>query len=130
MVERLDHILIAVEDPDGASQEYASAFGLELESVGESREAAFKTARLSAGNAHIAFVGSTAGSDDSISDFVRDRGQGVYLLAFVVSDVIGEAERLKSLGIKLTVETEPSGRQTVVLDPESTMGVRIQLLQI
>ena len=72
-------------------------------------------------------------NDDSpIAKFISKRGEGIHHIAFEVSDINSEIERLKSEGFKLINSEAKDGadnKKIFFVHPKSTNGVLVELCQ-
>ncbi len=70
--------------------------------------------------------------DSPVATFVATRGPGVHHLAFEVSDLDAEMDRVRELGIRLLSEVPKpgaDGKRIVFLHPKDTAGVLVELVQ-
>jgi len=89
------------------------------------------TAFFKAGNTKIELLESTE-ADGVIAKFIEKKGEGMHHIAFAVSDIFAEMERLKNEGFTLLNETPKAGADNKLvcfLHPKGTNGVLIELCQ-
>ena len=89
------------------------------------------TAFFKAGNTKIELLESTE-ADGVIAKFIEKKGEGMHHIAFAVSDIFAEMERLKKEGFTLLNETPKAGADNKLvcfLHPKGTNGVLIELCQ-
>ena len=71
-------------------------------------------------------------ADSPIAKFIEKKGEGIHHIAFDVSDILSEMERLKNEGFVL-LNTEPKkgadNKLVCFLHPKSSNGVLIELCQ-
>ncbi|MEI8058645.1 MAG: methylmalonyl-CoA epimerase [Ferruginibacter sp.] len=89
------------------------------------------TAFLKAGDTKIELLESTD-PDGVIAKFIAKKGEGMHHIAFAVSDIYAEMERLKSEGFILLNDTPKEGADNKLvcfLHPKGTNGVLVELCQ-
>jgi len=87
------------------------------------------TAFLKTGETKIELLESTD-PDGTISRFIEKRGEGIHHIAFEVTDIDAEMERLKKEGFVLLNEEPKAGADNKLvcfLHPRHTNGVLIEL---
>ncbi|MGI0148774.1 MAG: methylmalonyl-CoA epimerase [Thermoplasmata archaeon] len=130
MIGSAHHIGIAVRSMDAALARYRS-FGLEPESIEEVPAQGVRVAFLPAGAVRLELLESLT-RDGVIARFVDRRGEGLHHLAFEVTDVRSEMDRLRGEGFEL-VDPEPRpgarGRLVAFVHPKHAHGVLIELVQ-
>ncbi|MDI9357828.1 MAG: methylmalonyl-CoA epimerase [Phycisphaerales bacterium] len=75
---------------------------------------------------------SSADTNSSISKFITKRGEGIHHIAFQVTDIVAEMNRLQTEGFQLINNTPINGaHDTLVcfLHPKTSNGVLIELCQ-
>ena len=90
-----------------------------------------KTAFLMAGSTKIELLESTD-PEGIISRFIEKKGEGTHHIAFEVSDIEAEMERLKNEGFVLLNEKPKAGadnKMVCFLHPKGTNSVLIELCQ-
>jgi methylmalonyl-CoA/ethylmalonyl-CoA epimerase len=88
-----------------------------------------KTAFFKTVETKIELLESTL-ADGTISKFIDKKGEGIHHIAFEVSDIKAEMERLKNEGfILLSDEPKPGADNKLIcfLHPKNTNGVLIEL---
>ena len=89
------------------------------------------TAFFKKGETKIELLESTA-SDGVIARFIEKRGEGIHHIAFEVSDIKAEMQRLVNEGFKLLNDQPKAGADNKLvcfLHPKDTNGVLIELCQ-
>jgi methylmalonyl-CoA epimerase len=128
MLEKIDHLGIAVRSIDQARPFFEKVLGLpcEGEEVVESQKV--KTAFFAVGEVHIELLEPT--SDDSpIAKFLENKGEGIHHIAYRTDDITDQLEQAKEGGCRLIHETPISGaggKQVAFLHPKSTHGVLME----
>ncbi|MBE9519878.1 MAG: methylmalonyl-CoA epimerase [Proteobacteria bacterium] len=128
MLEKIDHIGIAVRSIDQAKPFFEKVLGLpcEGEEVVESQKV--KTAFFAVGEVHIELLEPT--SDDSpIAKFLENKGEGIHHIAYKTDDIASQLDQAKESGCRLIHETPiegAGGKQVAFLHPKSTYGVLME----
>jgi methylmalonyl-CoA epimerase len=128
MLEKIDHIGIAVRSIEEAKPFFEKVLGLpcEGEEVVESQKV--KTAFFAVGEVHIELLEPT--SDDSpIAKFLKNKGEGIHHIAYKTDDITGQLAQAKESGCRLIHETPiegAGGKQVAFLHPKSTYGVLME----
>lgn len=131
MVQKVDHIGIAVANLDESITFYRDVLGLELHGTETVEEQKVKVAFLPVGDSEVELLESTD-PEGPIAKFIAAKGQGIQHVAFRVSDIEAELSRLRSLGVRL-IDEKPrygaGGARIAFLHPKSTNGVLVELCQ-
>ncbi len=125
MIQRIDHLGIAVTSLEAAVPLYEKAYGLKCERIEEVPSQKVRTAFFDVGGVHIELLEPM--SDDSpIAKFLAKNGEGVHHIAFGTDDIGGQLAQARDAGIRL-INEEPvpgaGGKQVAFLHPKSTRGV-------
>ncbi len=129
MVDRIDHIGIAVRSIAAARKFYQEVLGLVCtdETVVETQQV--RIAMFAIGDTRIELLEPTS-PDSPIGLFLEKRGEGVHHIAYRTDDIQGRLARARQAGCKLINETPvpgAHGREIAFLHPGSTFGVLIEL---
>ena len=129
MIEKIDHVGIAVKDLDATLKFYEQTLGLK---VGE---------KMDHGDSQGAFVkvGDTefellANKDpkSAIARHIEKKGEGIQHIAFKVDQIEKAMEDLKKKGIPF-IDEKPRpgarGSRIVFMHPKSTYGVLLELVE-
>ena len=128
---RLEHIGIAIQNDDEASQLFTRLLGKE----------AYKSETVDSEKVNTTFFGldntkiellSALSEDSTITRFLKKRGEGIHHMAFDVDDIYAEIERLKEQGFIFINETPKEGADNKLIcfiHPKSTHGVLVELCQ-
>ena len=131
MVDRVDHIGIAVSNLDEAVKLYKDVLGLELHRTEVVEEQKVKVAFLPVGDTEIELLESTS-PEGPIARFIEAKGQGIQHIAFRVDDIEAALEEMKAKGMRL-IDEKPrygaGGARIAFLHPKSTNGVLIELCE-
>jgi methylmalonyl-CoA/ethylmalonyl-CoA epimerase len=125
MIQKVDHLGIAVRSLDESVKYYEEALGLKCEHREEVPSQKVRTAFFTVGETHIELLEPT--SDESpIAKFLAKNGEGIHHVAFGTSDIGAQLQGAKSAGVQLIHETPidgAGGKLVAFLHPKSTHGV-------
>ena len=130
-MNKIEHIGIAVKNLDEANRLYEKLFGnppYKTESVDSE---GVNTSFFKMGASKIELLEAT-NADSAIAKFIDKRGEGVHHIAYAVSDIKAELQRLKAEGFELINEEPKAGadnKWVAFLHPKSTNGVLVELCQ-
>lgn len=131
MLEKIDHLGIAVRDLEQALQVFCDKLGIEVGGVEEVAEQKVKVAFLPLGKSKIELLQSTD-PEGAVARFIESRGEGIQHIAFRVKNLEETLARLKSSGVRL-IDEKPrlgaGGARIAFLHPKSTCGVLIELCE-
>jgi methylmalonyl-CoA/ethylmalonyl-CoA epimerase len=131
MIQKIDHIGIAVADAEQALAIFRDALGLELterEAVASQKLISY---HLRIGESNLELLHPSE-PDSVIAKFLAKRGAGIHHIALAVDDIVAEVERLKAHGLQPLGETPTrgaGGKQVIFFHPKSTGGVLLELCQ-
>lgn len=131
MMDKIEHIGIAVKDIEKSNKLFTSLFGEEHYKMEEVLSEGVKTSFFQVGPNKIELLEAT-NSDSPIAKFIERKGEGIHHIAFAVSDINLEIQRLKKEGFTVLNETPKKGadnKLVAFLHPKSTNGVLIELCQ-
>lgn len=128
MINRIDHIGIAVASIDEAKKTY-EALGLSVESVEDVPAEGVRVAMIRCGESRIELLEPI--SDDSpVAKFLAKRGPGIHHLCLASDDVRADDARLRDGGFHV-LRDEPTrgagGHEVQFVHPKSTGGVLLEL---
>ena len=131
MVNKVDHIGIAVKNLDEAVKFYEDVLGIKCISQEVVEEQKVKVAFLPTGDTEIELLESTE-EDGPIAKHIERRGEGVQHIAYRVDDIEKAIAECKEKGIRM-IDEKPrygaGGAKIAFLHPKSTFGVLIELCQ-
>lgn len=131
VVNKVDHIGIAVSSLDEALGFYRDVLGMELNGTEVVEEQKVKVAFLPIGDTEIELLESTS-PDGPIAKFIESKGQGIQHIAFRVDDINAALEDMKAKGVRL-IDEKPrygaGGAKIAFLHPKNTKGVLIELCE-
>lgn len=125
MIQKIDHLGIAVKNLDEAINYYESALGLVCEGREEVESQKVRTAFFAVGEVHIELLEPT--SDESpIAKFLAKNGEGIHHIAFGTDAIDAQLSKASDAGIRLIHEVPFEGaanKLVAFLHPKSTHGV-------
>ncbi|WP_046755233.1 methylmalonyl-CoA epimerase [Kordia jejudonensis] len=130
-MNKIEHIGIAVKDIEASNQLFAKLFNKEHYKMEAVESEGVKTSFFQLGESKIELLEATR-DDSPIAKFIAKKGEGVHHIAFDVTDIHAEVERLKGEGFIVLNETPKKGadnKLVVFLHPKSTNGTLIELCQ-
>ena len=126
----IHHLGVAVADLEAAIETYRQLFGAEVEVRETLLDQGVDTAVLRVGDGRIELL-AARGPETPVGKFIDRRGPGMHHVAFEVSDVEGELERLAAGGAEL-IDEKPRpglmGKQIAFIHPRATGGVLAELV--
>ena len=131
MLEKLDHIGIAVKDLDQAMKLYREAFGIEPDLVYESSYTKAKIAFFPIGDVRIELI-QPVNPESVVGRFLEKKGEGIHHVSYRVKDVDRSLAELEMKGVQLIDKKSRKVRENervAFLHPKSTNGVLVELIQ-
>ena len=130
MIEKIDHIGIAVKDLEKACDAFDK---LDIKVVGKEdvEEQKVKVAFLPVDDSELELLESTS-PDSPITKFIEKKGEGIHHIAFKVKNLDKILEKLKKKGVRLIDEKSrygAGGAKIAFLHPKSTNGILIELCE-
>lgn len=131
MLDKIEHIALAVADMDAAISHYRAVWGLEVSHRERVEDQGVEEAMLPLGDSFIQLLGST-GPDTTVARFLAHRGEGLHHIAYEVGDLEGTLEELESKGVQL-IDRQPRlggrGHLVAFVHPSSNHGLLVELIQ-
>ena len=125
MIEKIDHLGIAVRSIAAARKFYEEVLGLVCEKEEVVASQKVRTVFFTVGDIHIELLEPT--SDDSpIAAFLEKKGEGFHHIAYRTDDINGQLEIAREHGCRLINEAPiqgAGGKQVAFLHPKGTFGV-------
>jgi methylmalonyl-CoA/ethylmalonyl-CoA epimerase len=130
-MDKIEHIGIAVSSLEQSGTLYAellNAMSYKKEDV-ESEKVT--TEFFMVGDNKIELLQATS-PDSPVAAFIAKRGEGIHHIAFAVSDIHAEMNRLRRAGFELLSDSPKKGADNKLvcfIHPKSASGVLIELCQ-
>lgn len=131
MFGKVEHIGIAVKDLDASNLVYERLLGSAPYKTEEVESEGVITSFFKAGVNKIELLQGIK-DGNAISGFIEKRGEGIHHIAFEVTNIFEEMERLKSLGFRLLNEQPKKGADNKLIcfvHPKDCNGVLMELCQ-
>jgi methylmalonyl-CoA epimerase len=132
MLNKIDHIGIAVKDLDEAVAFYRDRLGLTLQTVEVIPSRGLKIAFFKLGEVLIELLAPLSDSSE-ISKFIEKRGQGIHHIAMATDSMDVDSHRLKRQGVRLLSEKPSIGAEGFPINfihPKDTKsGVLLELIE-
>ncbi|MEH6944128.1 methylmalonyl-CoA epimerase [Bacillus sp. JJ722] len=131
MIEKIDHIGIAVKSIDQSLEYYRDVLGMNLEGCETVESQGVTVAFLNAGNTRLELL-EPLSEDSPVAKFISKRGEGIHHLALGVKDIQGRIDEVKAKGIKMINDEPKNGAhnaKVAFLHPKSTGGVLFEFCE-
>lgn len=125
MIQKIDHLGIAVRSLDESVKYYETALGLKCKHREEVPSQKVRTAFFTVGQTHIELLEPTS-EESPIAKFLAKNGEGIHHVAFGTDDIDMQLQGAKSAGVQLIHEKPfdgAGGKLVAFLHPKSTHGV-------
>ena len=131
MMQKIEHIGIAVRDIDAADKLYTILLGSTpyKREVVESEQVVTSFFRVGASKIELVCSLDPQGV---IAKFVEKKGEGIHHIAYAVVDIEAEMKRMESEGFKLLNEKPKHGADNKLvcfIHPKTAGGVLVELCQ-
>lgn len=131
MLERIDHVGVAVEDLDAAIALYKDTLGMSLVHRETVAEQGVEAVLLDVGDGHVELL-KPLGPETPVGKFLDRKGAGLHHVAYAVSNIEATLEQLSADGIEL-IDSSPRtgirGSRVAFLHPRSSGGVLTEIVQ-
>jgi methylmalonyl-CoA/ethylmalonyl-CoA epimerase len=131
MMDKIEHIGIAVKDLDNSNELFRKLFGKPAYKLEEVASEGVRTSFFESGPNKIELLEGT-NENSPITKFIEKKGEGIHHIAFAVEDIVSEIERLKEEGFIVLNETPKKGadnKLVAFLHPKTSNGVLVELCQ-
>ncbi len=130
-MQHIDHIGIAVKNLEFSNDLFTKLLGtVPYKQEGVESEGVM-TSFFQTGQTKIELLEAT-NPESPIAKFIEKKGEGIHHVAFEVTDILAEMERLKSEGFVLLNEVPKKGADNKLvcfLHPKGTNSVLVELCQ-
>lgn len=131
MLEKINHIGIAVASIDAVLPFYRDTLGMACLGVEEVAEQKVRVAMLAIGEAKIELLEPTA-AESPVAVFLGKNGQGIHHLAYEVDNIEAAIAKLLAEGARM-IDAAPRagahGTKIAFVHPKSSHGVLTELCQ-
>lgn len=125
MIQKIDHLGIAVRSLDEAIGYYEKALGLVCKGREEVSSQKVRIAFFTVGDVRLELLEPTS-TDSAIANFLEKHGEGLHHVAFETDDIRDQLQQAGKAGCRLLNETPfegAGGKLVAFLHPKSTHGV-------
>lgn len=130
-MKKIDHIGIAVKDLEVSNALFEKLLGVPPYKQEEVESEGVLTSFFKSDTSKIELLVATT-QDSIIARFLEKKGEGIHHIAFEVTNIVAEIQRLKKEGFVVLNEIPKKGadnKLVVFLHPKTTNGVLIELCQ-
>ena len=131
MIEKIEHIGIAVKNIDDANRVYEQLLGIPPYKTEIVDSEGVNTSFFQTGDCKIELLEATR-EDSPLAKFIEKKGEGIHHIAFGVADIYLEMQRLKDNGLSLLNEEPINGADNKLIcfiHPKDSHGVLVELCQ-
>ena len=131
MIEKIEHIGIAVKNLDEANKIYEQLLGTAPYKMEMVDSEGVNTSFFKTGESKVELLQATK-DESAIAKFIAKKGEGIHHIAFAVEDIYKEIKRLKKEGYTIINESPKKGADNKLVcfvHPKNTKGVLIELCQ-
>tara|TARA_B000000475_G_scaffold257555_1_gene238879 strand:+ start:925 stop:1329 length:405 start_codon:yes stop_codon:yes gene_type:complete len=131
MIEKIEHIGIAVKNLDEANKIYEQLLGTPPYKMETVDSEGVNTSFFKTGESKVELLQATK-DESAIAKFIAKKGEGIHHIAFAVKDIHKEIKRLKEDGYNIINESPKKGADNKLVcfvHPKNTKGVLIELCQ-
>jgi methylmalonyl-CoA/ethylmalonyl-CoA epimerase len=126
MINKIDHLGIAVKSLDETIKYYEEALGLKCEHIEEVASQKVRTAFFNVGGTHVELLEPTSPESPIAKWLEKNPNGGIHHVAFCTDNITGQLDQAKNAGVRLINETPvpgAHGKQVAFLHPKNTFGV-------
>ena len=131
MFNKIRAVHVVVKSVDDAVKEFSDNFDLNPSKSGELPQLGIRNAMLPLGDAFIEFIEPLDPEKGPLAQFLKNRGEGVYMMAWEVENLEETIQTLQKKGMRL-INAEAEARANganVFIHPKSARGMMIELLE-
>lgn len=131
MIQKINHIGIAVQSLEEQIPFYRDVLGLKLAGIEEVADQKVRVAMFEVGEVHIELL-EPLSTESPIARFIEKKGEGMHHIAYQSDDIKTELSEFQDKDIRL-IDTEPRsgahGSQIAFLHPKSSGKVLTEICQ-
>jgi methylmalonyl-CoA/ethylmalonyl-CoA epimerase len=131
MLDKIDHIGIAVHSIEDKMELYRDILGMEFDGVETVEEQGVKVAFFRVGESMIELL-EPIDEDGPVAKFLERHGEGIHHLAMGTQDIESARERVAEGGVRLLSDAPRDGAHGKLISfmhPKDTGGVLLELTQ-
>jgi methylmalonyl-CoA/ethylmalonyl-CoA epimerase len=131
VLDRIDHIGIAVAELEPALELWGDGFQLEVSHREVVEAQGVEAVLLDLGENHVELL-APLGPDTPVGKFLAKRGPGLHHVAYQVSDIDAALQELAEEGFELidkTARVGIGGARVAFLEPKSTGRVLVEIVE-
>lgn len=131
MLNKIEHIALAVEDLEKAISHYRDIWGIEVEHRERVEDQGVEEAMLPLGESYLQLLAPT-GPDTTVGKFLASKGEGLHHIAYEVEDLEASLAELKAKGVRLIDEAPRKGgrgHMVAFVHPKANHGLLVELIQ-
>lgn len=131
MLNKIDHVGVAVHSTEEVKKLYKALFNLEPEFEETVESQKVHVVGFKMGESNIEYLEPTA-DDSPIAKYLSKKGEGLHHIALGVSDILQILANMKSQGITLIDEAPKigaEGKKIAFVHPKSFNGILLELSQ-
>lgn len=133
MINKIDHVGLAVHDLDASIAFYERTFGMHLVHEEVNEEQGVREAMLAVGDSGSCIQLLAPLRDDSpIGKFLAKNGEGIQQMAYTVDDIEAISTHLRDAGVRLLYDAPKRGTANSRINfvhPKDAGGVLIELVE-
>ena len=129
----MDHIALAVKDLESSLAFWQRLFGLRASPIEVLAERGVRVVRLEPDRGAALELVSPLREDSPVSNFLRERGEGIHHLCLEVRDLEAAMDELRAKGADFLQERPQPGAEgslIAFLHPRSCGGVLVELREV
>ena len=131
MIQKIEHIGIAVKNLETSNELFKKLFGKEHYKIETIESEGVSTSFFMLGETKIELLQAT-NENSSIAKFIEKKGEGIHHIAYAVNNIEAEMQRLKNEGFEL-INAQPKdgadNKRICFLHPKTTNGVLVELCE-
>jgi len=131
MLNKIEHVALAVADLDAAVAHYTEVWGLEVSHRERVDDQGVEEIMLRLGDSYLQLLGATE-PDTTVGRFLERSGEGLHHIAYEVDDLRATIASLRAKGVEM-IDEEPRlggrGHMVAFVHPKSNHGLLVELIQ-
>lgn len=131
MINKIEHIGIAVKDLENANKVYTKLFGKAPYKTEVVESEGVSTSFFKVGESKIELLEATK-EESAIAKYIERKGEGIHHIAYAVDNIKAAMKRMKAEGFIVLNEEPKKGADNKLvcfLHPKSANGVLVELCQ-